>query len=252
MENRTETTKADLLTSRRGRLLKALDIAATVVSLMGGIAVVGAATALYERHRPSTPPPAIPKEPVSIEEAALQGSSTAPAVLVVFSDFQCPFCRAFAQDVLPQVIDKFVTPGKVQLAYMPFPLVHIHPLAMKAAREAACAEAQGRYWQMHEQLFQAPDLTDQDLNRFSSAIGLDGNQFQRCMSDPATSATLERNIAASESLAISGTPTFFVGLRAGPHSVQVVRRFSAARTFQQVASQLDDTVKDGVIGHRVF
>jgi protein-disulfide isomerase len=249
MENRAETTKADLVTSRRGRLHKTLDIAGTVVSLAGGVAVVGVAAAMYAHQRPRPPVQQIPKEPVSIEAAALQGSSTAPAVLVVFSDFQCPFCRAFAQNVLPQVIDKFVTPGKFQLAYMQFPLVHIHPLAMKAAQEAVCAGAQGRYWEMHEQLFQGPDLTDYDLNGFASAIGLDGNQFQRCMSEPATAATLERDIALSKALAIAGTPTFFVGLRAGPHSVQVVRRFSAARTFQQVAAQLDGTVKDGAIGH---
>lgn len=250
MESRTETTKANLVTSRQGRLHQALDIAATSVSLVGGAAVLGAAIAMYVHQRPTPPPPQlIPKELVSIEAAALQGSASAPGVLMVFSDYQCPFCRGFAQDVLPQVIDKFVTPGKFQLAYMQFPLVGIHPLAMKAAQEAVCAEAQGRYWQMHEQLFQAPDLTDRDLNRFPSAIGLNGNQFQRCMNDPATSAKLEQDIAVTKSLAISATPTFFVGLRAGTHSVHVVRRFSAARTFQQVASQLHDIVKDGVTSH---
>jgi protein-disulfide isomerase len=244
----TTRTDGGVARSTSGRLLRTLDVAASVASLAGGLAVLGVAAAMYVHQRPSSPTQVIPKEPVSLESAALQGSTAAPAVLVVFSDFECPFCRAFARNVLPRVIDTFVTPGKFELAYFQLPLAQIHPLAVKAAREALCAQAQGHYWQMHQELFEAPNLSDSDLNGAASAVGLDVNEFQLCMREP-TSAMLESQIALSRSLDVDATPTFFVGVRAGAQSVRVVRRFNRSRTFEQVAAQLDGTVADGKVDH---
>jgi len=245
MEQRSEATKGTPAVSRRGRLLRTLDIAATILSLVGGVAVVVLAAAMYDRQRPMPPMENIPKNPVSLESAALQGNPAAPCVLIVFSDFQCPYCRDFAQDVLPQIIDKFVTPGKVRLAYIEFPLARLHPLAKKAAQEAVCAGKQGRYWQMHEQLFQRPNLTDHDLDSFPAALGLDSDGFQECMTDPATAAKISQDVALSRSLSIPGTPTFYVGLPVAPNSVRVLRRFTLARSFEQVAAQLESPANAG-------
>src|SRR5262245_61203653 len=99
--------------SKRGRLHAVLDIAATVMSLVGGVAVVLLAATIYARQRPQPRVDRTPEDPVSIESAALQGSPAAPFVLVVFSDFQCPYCRDFANGVLPQVVEKLVRPGEL-------------------------------------------------------------------------------------------------------------------------------------------
>jgi protein-disulfide isomerase len=224
---------------RRARLLKALDLAATVLSLVGGVAVIFLSVAMYRRQYPESPAEKIPSEPVSIASATLRGSQAAPLVLVVFSDFQCPFCRDFTHDVLPQVVEKFVTTGKVRLAFIEFPLMSIHPLAKKAALQAVCAGKQGRYWQMHEQLFQPPQLTERDMERFPAAIGLDTNAYQQCMNDPATTAKVAQDHALSRSLSIPGTPTFYVGRPVAPDSVRVLRRFAQAKTFDQIAAQLE-------------
>ena len=241
---RSEATKEGV--PRRGRLLRSLDIAATVLSLVGGVAVIVLAAAMYERQRPTPPVDKVPTEPVSIASAAFQGSPTAPFVLVVFSDFQCPYCRDFTHDVLPQVVEKFVRPGTLRLAYIEFPLMGIHPLAKKAALQAVCAGKQDRYWQMHEQLFQPPELDERAMDRFPAAIGLDTNAFKECMNDPATATKVAQDHALSRSLSIPGTPTFYVGVPVGPESVRVLRRFAQARTFDQVAAQLESAMETDV------
>jgi protein-disulfide isomerase len=219
-----------------------LDRIASIVSLIAAIAVLGVAFTLY-RQRPTPPAPKpLPKVPVSLEHAALQGSDAAPVILIDFSDFQCPFCRDFAQQVLPQVIRSYVTPGKVQLAFMPFPLTRIHPFAFRAAEEALCAAAQGRFWEMHDQLFQAPELTERALAESPAAIGLRKDAFDSCIASASTERLLKAAMERAESLGVSGTPTFFLGVRSGVGAVRVVGRIARARSFDEVASELNPVI----------
>lgn len=88
---------------------------------------------------------------VDISGAVSKGPKNAPITLVEFSDFQCPFCeRAFP--TVNQVMKEY--DGKVQLVYMHFPLISIHPRAQKTAEATLCALDQGKFWEFHDALFE--------------------------------------------------------------------------------------------------
>lgn len=88
---------------------------------------------------------------VSVGTAHTQGKAGAPITIVEFSDFQCPYCER-AYPVIKQVMKDYG--DKVLLAYKQFPLVSIHPRAQKSAEAAACASDQGKFWEMHNALFE--------------------------------------------------------------------------------------------------
>src|SRR3990172_2263809 len=102
---------------------------------------------------------AIPKEPVSLEGVPTRGASTASVVIILFSDFQCPYCGRFAREVLPEISKSYLDTGRVLLGFWHFPLA-IHPKAPKAAEAAECAGVQTQFWPMHDRLFAEPVRLD--------------------------------------------------------------------------------------------
>ena len=84
--------------------------------------------------------------------AAREGATTAKAVIIEFTDFECPFCGRYAREIRPLVSTAFVESGVAEYRLINFPLP-IHPMAVAAAQAAECAGAQGQYWRMHDLLF---------------------------------------------------------------------------------------------------
>lgn len=97
------------------------------------------------------------KTAVSVEvgNSAVKGDANAKITLVEFSDFQCPFCARFYSETLSQIQKEYIDTGKVRLVYKHFPLISIHPDAQKAAEAAECAGEQGKFWEMHDSMFNA-------------------------------------------------------------------------------------------------
>lgn len=81
------------------------------------------------------------------------GNTDAKITIVEFSDFQCPFCRQFWTQTLPQIKKDYIDTGKAVLYYRQFPLDTIHPLAVPFANASECANEQGKFWQMHDKMF---------------------------------------------------------------------------------------------------
>lgn len=222
-----------------GRIKRALDGLATVAIIVTcAVAVwtmldgrlrpaIGPVQAA-PRQRPADPPP--PTDPVSINGAALRGDGGAKAALIVYSDFQCPYCGTFAREVLPALQTKYVDTGKVLLAFRQFPLNSIHPYAEKAAEASLCAARQGKFWQMHDQLFKDQSLLKQPgvFEQAGGSIGLDPNQYGSCLQGQVT-ASVVRDADGGKALQVTGTPTFFIGRLQSDQRVKVVRRLSGAR-----------------------
>lgn len=152
-------TQRQAVTRRRLSRLRGLVESAANIAV-----VVLAATMIYVllfRDGPSagsgspTPPTAasVPQEPVSLQGAWLEGARNAPVVVIQYSDFECPYCRQFANGTLLDLRRTYVKRGDVLLAFRHLPLRAIHPLAYPAARAAECAGRQGRFWEMHDWLF---------------------------------------------------------------------------------------------------
>src|SRR5690348_13145873 len=100
--------------------------------------------------RPARPAPGQDPDPVA---ARARGRSDAPITVYEMSDFQCPYCRAFALGTLPLLEQEYLQTGKVRFVYINLPLPAVHKNATAAAEAALCAARQQRFWPMHDWLF---------------------------------------------------------------------------------------------------
>ena len=141
------------------------------------------------------------------------GRGGARVTIVEFSDYQCPFCRRHSSQVFPELVKEYVKAGKVQYVFRDFPIASLHPEAHRLHEAAHCAGEQGRYWEMHDRIFEDPHRTDaKDVVATARALGLDGLRFERCLTSGVHAATVRQGIADGEKARVRGTPTFFLGL----------------------------------------
>lgn len=133
--------------------------------------------------------------------------------LVEFSDFQCPACLA-VQEPLSELLKKY--DGKVEFVYRHFPLTTIHKNALPAAYAAEAADVQGKFWEMHDRLFEKQGewsgLADpkEKFIEYATEIGLDKDKFVADLGSQSTKDSVGVDILASNRYALKGTPTFFV------------------------------------------
>ncbi len=140
-----------------------------------------------------------------------RGPKGAPITIVEFSDFQCPYCIQ-AEKTVSELLKAY--PDKIRLVYRDFPLPS-HPLAPKAAEASHCADAQGKYWELHDRMFGAEGKIEVgDLKKLAREIqGLDGDKFDKCLDGGEMKKVVDAHHAAGEKIGISGTPAFFVNGR---------------------------------------
>ncbi|MEX2207025.1 MAG: thioredoxin domain-containing protein [Myxococcota bacterium] len=137
-----------------------------------------------------------------------RGPADAPIVIVAFSDYQCPFCKR-AEPTIDAVLAKY--PTQVRLVFRHLPLDALHPNARTAAIASVCAEQQGKFWEYHNQLFQNQQaLTDEDLIKYATAVGLDMNAFKTCQTSPAAAERVQKDAETARMAGITGTPAFFI------------------------------------------
>jgi protein-disulfide isomerase len=170
------------------RLRTAFDVIATaLVATAAGVLLWR--TTGTEQSRGGEPPPQVEHLDADnlytdVAEAATKGDPMAAVVLIEYADFQCPFCKRFAQETFAQIDQRFVSSGLVQYAFRNYPLEKIHPAAMEAARAAQCASRSGRFWEMREELFaNQQDLASIGWLEVASRLGIDERGFEQCLSD---------------------------------------------------------------------
>lgn len=183
-----------------------------------------------------------PKELVTLEGAETQGSATAPVVLLVFSDFECPYCSKFAKDVLPALQDKYVKPGKLQIAFRNFPLA-MHQQAVPAAVAAVCAGQQGKFWAAHDGFFaDQAVLKTEWAPVFVKKHGLDRAAFEACVLDTKTDARVKADAAIAKRYGLTGTPSILIGTRQAG-GVKVTRVIPGVDTVDNFAKVIDPLLK---------
>lgn len=146
-----------------------------------------------------------------------RGPADAPVTIVEFSDFECPYCQILAKG-LKQAQKDGAGPFKYHFRHWPMDDAcnpHIkgkfHVDACRAAYAAECARQQGKFWAMHDTLFEnRRKLKRPDLVGYAAKLGLDPERFGACMDDPATKATIQADIAAGRKIGVGGTPMWFI------------------------------------------
>jgi predicted DsbA family dithiol-disulfide isomerase len=147
---------------------------------------------------------------IPIDGSPARGPDAAPVTVVEFADFECPFCQHIAPE-LDHLWEAKSTSLRFIFKFMPLAM---HPRGDPAARAAIAAQAQGKFWEMHRQLFaNAPHLEDSDLDAYAKSIGLDLDRFHADMRSPATKARLDADRKLAEDLGVKGTPTIYINGR---------------------------------------
>ncbi len=157
------------------------------------------------------------------------GPQDAPIVIVEFSDFQCPYCTKWHNEVYQPLMEAF--PGQIRLVYRNFPLTSIHGDAFQAAEAALCAGDQDAYWPYHDKLFNGQyGLGETAYQQYAADLDLDMTTFNDCLSNGTYQEAVQADMDFAIDLGVRSTPTFFINglavVGAQPLSV-----------FQKVVSQ---------------
>ena len=190
--------------------------------LAGGIAVLGIVALTWSSTRSKGLAAASPVDttlPKVNSEGYVIGSPTAKLEVVEFGDFECPQCGRYATLTEPDVRTKLVAPGTIRYRYIDYPLP-MHPNTWNASRAAACADEQGKFWEMHDAIFANQDRwdgtatsnPDKVLKQVASQIpGLKTDEFNSCVDTKKTQAKIQAHLKIAEARQINATPTFIFG-----------------------------------------
>ncbi len=151
------------------------------------------------------------KPPVSERDHRL-GSPDAPITLVAYGDYECPFCGRAT--VVIQRLQKELG-DQLRFVFRNFPLAQIHPHAELAAEAAEAAGAQGKFWEMHDLLFEnQAALEEEHLVAFAASIGLDMDRFLSDLNERQYAPRITEDVRNGLRSGVNGTPTFYInGLR---------------------------------------
>jgi len=168
---------------------------------------------------------------INTEGAPSLGPETTPVEIVVFSDFQCPYCSKVGP-LLEYVLEH--NPGTVRIVYKNFPLP-FHKFSRAAAIAALAAQNQGKFWEFHDILFQhSQDLDIDKINTLAKEAGLDLTRFKADMANPALAGRVTRDMEDGQRAGVRGTPTIFVNGRTlkerNPEGLQALVEQELARS----------------------
>lgn len=150
--------------------------------------------------------------PVTADDHYL-GNVSSTAVLVEYGDYQCPACAAY-HNFTKQLTDEFG--GNIAFVYRYFPLRNIHDNANISAQAAEAAGLQGKYWEMHDLLFENQNdwvkssSAEKIFEGYASNLGLDLEKFKTDIDSDTVKAKIEKNLAEAEVANLRGTPSFFL------------------------------------------
>jgi protein-disulfide isomerase len=194
---------------------------ARFLTALGLLAAVGVIAIVYVINQKQTPPAVqTVADPASLGPAKgyFLGKPDAPVQIIEFADFECPACGNFAVVTEPDVRKRIIDAGLASYRYYDFPLP-MHKNTWYASEAAACANDQGRFWEMHDRLFQGQDQWNTQatsnptsvLEGYAKELGLDVSKWRSCYDSQAHVRDIQANKAEGERRKVSQTPTFIIG-----------------------------------------
>jgi len=148
-----------------------------------------------------------PTVDIAMDGSPLRGAAQAKVRIIEFADYECPYCVQ-VHPLLKKLGQEF--DGKVALAFKDMPLP-MHSQAAKAAEAAHCAGAQGKFWEMHDLLFEnSKHLEVVQLKEYARTAKLDGDRFDKCLDSGEQTAAVQKDFAEAQRLGLTGTPSIFI------------------------------------------
>jgi protein-disulfide isomerase len=216
----------------------------TKVNMLEKGVVAGAKVGDVANNNNNAPQVEPTPKPVDIDVNGLTilGDKNAKTMLVVYTDFQCPYCKRLADDAMVQIKKEYIDTGKVKMVVKNFPLIQIHPYAQKAAEAYECAAEQGKRYEYHDKLFANQNaLTIDDLKKYATDLGLNTANFSSCLDGNKMVDKVKNDQAEGAKYGVQGTPATFVGKVNGNKFTGTL--MSGAAPFAAFQSAIDAVLK---------
>ncbi len=199
-------------------------------------------------------PQAVPTEDsgpkkVSVDDDAILGDANAKIRMIEFVDYECPFCKRFFDETLPQIKKDYIDTGKVKLVMRDLPL-SFHQNAHKESQAAECAREQGgdsAYFKYHDEIFKrttsnGTGLALDQLSVIANGLGLNGSSLQGCLDSKKYKAEVDKDLADASAYGATGTPTFFIG-KSDPSGTFTSTKLVGAQGFDAFKTIIDESLK---------
>lgn len=203
------------------------------------IAVIGIAALGYLSSRPkATTAVAFDSSLPKVEsQGYVMGSPDAPLEVTEFGDFECPQCGRFATLTEPDIRNRLVNNGTIRWRYIDFPL-EMHRNTWNASIAAACADEQGKFWEMHDAIYAAQDQWNGEatsnpnkvLKQIGEPLVADKAKFDACVDDQRTKPKVQAHYQLAIARKLPGTPSFIIG-------TQQISEFLSYDDFKRIVDQ---------------
>jgi protein-disulfide isomerase len=153
------------------------------------------------------------------------GADSAPVEVSEYADYQCPACQVFSTVQMPTIEERLIQTGRMRLRYRDFPLDQVHKYSRVAMHSAACAADQDKYWPQHHAIYEGQPKWAASGNPsgffrdYARANGLDLGKYDSCMESGKFAGRIEASSREGNALGVNSTPTFYVGGRLYPGSI---------------------------------
>jgi protein-disulfide isomerase len=194
--------------------------------VLGAVALAGIAALVYQVRKPKGVSIPANVTVLAADTAGfrgyLLGSDSAAIEVSEYADYQCPACASFETLQFPAVRSQLIATGKLRWRYRDFPLDNIHRNTRVAAHAAACAEEQGKYWELHTAIYERQMDWSESRNaaaqfsQLAGSLGLDRSRFDACMSSAKYAGRIQASLDEGNKLGVGQTPTFLIGGRLYP------------------------------------
>ena len=146
--------------------------------------------------------------PVDVDRDHIQGPADASVTLLEYGDYECPYCGA-AYPIVKEVQDRMG--DRLRFVFRNFPITTSHPHAEQAAEAAEAAGSQGRFWEMHDTLYENQRrLGDADLRSYAARLGLNLESFERDVAEHVHAPRVREDFMSGVRSGVNGTPTFYI------------------------------------------
>jgi len=185
--------------------------------------------------------PSLVNTTFDIGDAPVNGAQSAPVTIVEISDYHCPFCRRHVQQTQPRIYADYVKAGKARHVFVHYPIAQLHPDAHTSHEAASCAADQGKFWEYHAKLFEAPAKAPDQLTDLARGAGLDVTAFRACLDSGTHAQAVKESVRRIQSLNINGTPMFLIGpTTPGSATVTVQKIVEGAQPFEAFQKAIDE------------
>ena len=237
--------RSGVVSKQRGNSSQRFYVVLALVVVAGAMLIVRAARAPHQRANVTVAPIT-----AATAEGYLMGNANAPVQIMEFADFECPACGNFSVITEPDVRTRIVNSGLASYRFFDYPLP-MHKNTMAASNAAACAADQGKFWEMHDELFrnqpewngEATDNPKKIFLGYVKALGINTDTWEKCFDEQTHQPRILANQAEGARRKVQSTPTFVIGTRMipGAMSYDVFKAYVDSATKEAPAAAKVDT-----------